>query len=179
MKKLNWDYIHHCIKERTGYSLSKYSQVKLGRSESYLSQCKNGGFNLSKNALDYMIKDLGLEEDALWQTSEMDIEEMELDNEMTAEEFAKAFAENPKPAMVEKAYEADPTPVLFYEPKEDRTEALLEEINTKLDMVLELEEKLNNLSSVVGSLSEKVYEPKESTLDMIIRMAQTLKGVSA
>ena len=164
MKKLNWDYIHYCIKDRTGYSLSKYSQVKLGRSESYLSQCKNGGFNLSKNALDYMIKDLGLDEKALWQTDEItqhNDDDDEFNCEMTAEEFEKAFTVDTS----EKAHHAVNYLAQADENESDDEKAveplepwkspifgdnngiyLLEELNTKVEMILELETKINRLS---------------------------------
>lgn len=184
MKKINWDYIHHCIKERTGYSLSKYSQVKLGRSESYLSQCKCGRLNISNNALTYMIKDLGMDENALWQISESDTtKEAEFNHEMTAEEFAEAYAL--EPPEEEKPQEEQKNNVELLAPSwkppifGDAGINLLEEINTKLDMVLELEEKLNTLDATVEALAKKVNEPKESTLDMVIRLAQMLKGATA
>lgn len=177
MRKLNWDYIYYAIRNKSGYSVIGYCKHKLNKNESYLSQCKRGTMRLSGNVLTYMIKDLDLDQNALWQISELDQPEEPEENEMTAEEFNDKFTvkeesndnkENGWPEIKHIPLKHIPT-----EDVPDEATNLLEEINTKLDMVLELESKINRLEEAVNEISNT---PKESVLDLVIRAATLLKG---
>lgn len=169
MRKLNWDYIYYAIRNKSGYSVIGYCKHKLNKNESYLSQCKRGTMRLSGNVLTYMIKDLDLDQNALWQISELDQPEKPEENEMTAEEF------NDKFTVTEESNDSKEDEIKHIPAKDVPREAtnLLEEINTKLDMVLELESKINRLEEAVNEISNT---PKESVLDLVIRAATLLKG---
>ena len=169
MRKLNWDYLYYAIRNKSGYSVVGYCKHKLNKHESYLSQCKRGTMRLSGNVLTYMIKDLDLDQNALWQISELDQPEKPEENEMTAEEF------NDKFTVKEESNDRKEDGIKHIPTKDVPREAtnLLEEINTKLDMVLELESKINRLEEAVNEISNT---PKESVLDLVIKAATLLKG---
>lgn len=127
--KLNYDYLFYKIREK-GYSIETYCVKKLERSHGYLSALKSQRRIPQQDVIDYMIKDLELDLNALWQKAEL-------------EEPQKA------PDI----------------PEESEFEILvkkqLEEINTKVEMLLELEDKLNK---VLKYLPEKTPQDRADEL---------------
>jgi len=87
MRKFNWDYLYFKIAEK-GYTISDYAQKKLGKSSSYLSYFKTRSKEPPRNQVVFMVKDLELNEDALWQIQE--IEEPEIVEEVVEPENTEA-----------------------------------------------------------------------------------------
>lgn len=97
MRKFNWDYLYFKITEK-GYAINEYAQKKLGKSGSYLSYYKNRRIAPPTNSIVFMIKDLELNEDALWQIQE--VEEPKVD-------VAEAVVEPENTDTVDTANELD------------------------------------------------------------------------
>lgn len=133
MKKLNWDYIMYALKEK-GYTMKTYS-VKLGKNDSYLSQIKCGYSNMQTDVLNYMIKDVPLDENCLFEKQEL-----------------------PKPKLsVDEAIEQFRKPEGLVIPEDSDFEVFvqkaLNDIDAKLEMLLELESKLNHIIAFLPQVS--------------------------
>lgn len=139
--KLNYGYLFFKIKQK-GYSVEAYCVKKLGKSHGYLSALKSQSRIPQKEVLDYMIKDLELDTEALWQKTET------VDGKNPVEEMK-------------------PTGIPEKSDFEIMVEKMLEEINTKLDLVLEMDEKLNR---VIKYLPEK--SPQERANELLVKMLQ-------
>lgn len=132
---LNYDYLFFKIKQK-GYPIEVYCIKKLGKSHGYLSSLKSQSRIPQKEVLDYMIKDLELNTEALWQKTET------VDGKNPVEEMK-------------------PTGIPEKSDFEIMVEKMLEEINTKLDLVLEMDEKLNK---VIKYLPEKTPQDRADEL---------------
>ena len=69
MRKFNWDYLYFKIKEK-GYTITYYSAKILNRHQSYLQYYKTRNEAPPQNVITYMIKNLELDENTLWQIDE-------------------------------------------------------------------------------------------------------------
>lgn len=134
--KLNWDYLEYELKKQ-GWSAKQYAMKKLRRSNSYLSAVKTGRMNLPENVLEFMIKDLNLNRDILFE------------NVKTYNIKEEAKEELPP---LESDFEIE-------------VRAALKEINEKIDLLMELDDKLTN---ILKHLPQKT--PLEKAVDLLNRM---------
>lgn len=105
MRKFNWDYLYYKIKDK-GYTVAYYSTKLLGKSGSYLTYYKATGHNPPQNMITFMIKDLELDENALWQINETENavevdepqapDEVEIDCEAKEEEQICRYVDLPR-----------------------------------------------------------------------------------
>ena len=178
MKKLNWDYLYHMIRKRSGYSVVDYCTHKLHKTGSYLSGFKRRGSEPNSNVITYMIKDLGLDQNALWQIDEFTEENDP--NELTAEEFNELFTEkrpDELPVATDEIVEKDSVdPVWLMN--------TLEDINTKLDMFLEMEERLvrveesaDRINAALARVEEAVSKPRVSALEKLFKVLAEVQDV--
>lgn len=150
-KKVNFDYLYYIITNQCGLTVTDFCKQKLHRNGAYLSQIKIGKASWNDSLYEELKKHLDINEDALFMKQELAEEEPQ--EEPQEEEFSISDLESDFEKTVRKT---------------------LDDIATKLELVLELETKINRLTQDVNELMSRI--PKENPADTAREILYLMMG---